>query len=542
VASTLDELLAAFKALPAEKQAEAAEDAASVVSHFKWMPNPGPQTDAYFSQANVLLYGGQGGGGKSDLGLGLAFTAHERSLVLRREYTNLGALIDRTLAINGSRSGFNGSPPPRLTFARESRQCIIDFGANQHLGDEQKWQGQPYDLKYFDEATQFLELQVRFHLGWLRNATSPGQRVRAVLGTNPPVNSDGDWIIGMFRPWLDLTHPKPAAHGELRWFVTDDAGNDLEVPESDLNFDGVKRRHKTLTAPDGRPLEALSRTFIPAKLSDNPYLINTDYQAQLDALPEPVRSAVRDGNFMAMRADSDRQVIPTQWIIEAQARWTSRPPEGEAMVAVAADIAQGGADNTVISYRHKGWFGPQVVKPGSDTPDGASVVALLMSVRRDGAEVVLDMGGGYGGATSERLNDNGIPHIRFNGAGASTRRTKDGALGFVNRRAEAYWMMREELDPEQEGGSPIALPPDPELRSQLAAATYKVTTRGIQVEAKDDIKKRLGSSPDKADSAVMCLAEGKRSEVRMKRRAGFEMQRQTTANVGHSGVKGYYRR
>ena len=37
----------------------------------KWIPNPGPQTDAYFSKAFITLYGGQAGGGKSDLELGL---------------------------------------------------------------------------------------------------------------------------------------------------------------------------------------------------------------------------------------------------------------------------------------------------------------------------------------------------------------------------------------------------------------------------------------------------------------------------------------
>lgn len=529
MAGALDDILAAFNALPAEQRAAAAKDAIAATSHLKWIANPGPQTDAYFSKADVLLYGGQGGGGKSDLGLGLAFTAHERSLILRREYANLGALTDRTVEIHGSRSGFNGSPPPKLRFHRQDKECLIAFGANQHLGDEQAWQGQAFDFKYFDEATQFLELQIRFHLGWIRSTTQ-GQRTRAVLGTNPPINSDGDWIIGMFRPWLDLTHPKPAKHGELRWYVTAPDGTDLEV-------DGPQPREMS-----GRTLMPMSRSFIPAKLSDNPYLINTDYQAKLDALPEPIRSAVRDGNFMATRSDSDKQVIPTQWIIEAQSRWTERPPEGEAMVAIAADIAQGGNDNTVITYRHRGWFAPQVVRKGVDTPDGASVVALIMANRRDGAEIVLDMGGGYGGAASERLNDNNVPHVRFNGANASMKKTKDGTLGFVNRRAEVYWIMREELDPEQEGGSPIALPPDPELRSQLAAATYKVTMRGLQVEAKDEIKKRLGVSPDKADSAVMCLAEGKRSEVRAKRRARHSFDMQQRANGGHQAVKGYYRR
>ena len=528
MASALDELLAVFKALPEQERAAMAEQAVAATAHMKWLPSPGPQTEAYFCPADILLFGGQAGGGKSDLGLGLAFTAHERSLVSRRKYSDLDGLIDRSVEINGTRSGFNGKPPPRLTFEREGKTRIIDFAGAQHLGDEQSFQGKPYDLKYFDEATQFLEMQIRFHIGWMRTVT-PGQRTRMILGTNPPVNSDGDWIIGFFRPWLDITHPNPAKHGELRWFIrAPDDSEDIEVDGPDL-----------VTLPGNeKPLKPMSRTFIPSKLSDNPYLINTDYGAKLDSLPEPLRSAVRDGNFMATRKDAERQVIPTQWIIESQARWTPRPPEGEAQVAIAADIAQGGHDNTVVSARYRGWFAPQVVKPGTETPDGASVMALIVSNRRDGSTIVLDMGGGYGGATAEKFNENAIPVVKFNGAHASTKKTRDGSLGFVNRRAEAYWTMREELDPEQEGGSPIALPPDPALLSQLAAATYKITTRGIQVEAKDEIKKRLGVSPDKADSAVMCLAEGKRAEQKQKRRNAYGASSlPTRANVGYASMK-----
>jgi hypothetical protein len=321
----LDELLEKVQGLDPQTRAELEKEVDEQIGDMRWIPNPGPQTDAYFCPADVLLYGGQGGGGKSDLGLGLAFTAHWRSLILRRQYTNLIGLTDRAITINGSRKGYSGSPPPRLT-TEDGR--IIQFGANAHLGDEQAWQGQAFDLKYFDEATQFLEAQIRFHLGWLRDAEK-GQRVRAVLGTNPPVDSSGDWIIGMFRPWLDITHPKPAGHGELRWFVTvpDEMGGvmDIEVDEKDLGRDEYGRRPIELS---GETLYAKSRTFIPAALADNPFLINTNYQAELDALPEPIRSAVRDGNFMASRQDADWQVIPTQWVLEAQDRWRAGWLEG----------------------------------------------------------------------------------------------------------------------------------------------------------------------------------------------------------------------
>jgi hypothetical protein len=479
-----------------------------------WIPAPGPQTDAYF-----LLYGGQAGGGKSDLGLGMAFTQHQRSLILRRQFGNLSALVDRGKEIAGYEA-YTGQPMP--TFKSNGR--LVHLAGCQHLGDEQKFQGNPYDLKVFDEATQFLELMVRFHIGWIRS-TDKAQRCRAILASNPPLTSDGDWIIGFFRPWLDITHHNPAKPGELRWFVTDPDGMDLEVagPET-------CRLGKLDLVPQ-------SRTFIPAKLKDNPYLARTNYQAKLDALPEPVRSAVRDGNFMATREDDADQCIPTQWIIEAQARWTPTIPADQAMTTIAVDIAQGGPDRTVIQPRYGWYFSEQVVVAGKDTPDGSSVVGQIIRVRRDAANIVLDAGGGYGGSTKDRLTENGIPCTNFIGAAPTAGKTRDGLLGFVNKRAEAFWRMREELDPDQEGGSVIALPPDPEIRSDLAAARFTTTVRGIQIEPKDAIKVRLGRSTDKGDAAIMALYEGQRQANRERRRNGVFGKMPSRANMGYSPLK-----
>lgn len=505
--------------LSPEKQRKLAEMPAIKERLGRWQPNPGPQTDAYRCKADILLYGGQGGGGKSDLGLGLAFTAHKRSLILRRKYANLSALTERAVSINGSRDGFNGSPPPLL---RTKDGRYIQFGANQHPGDEQDWQGHPFDLKYFDEATQFHESQIRFHLGWLRS-TEEGQRVRAVLGSNPPLDADGDWIIGMFRPWLDVTYPKPAKPNELRWFVTAPDGSDLEVdgPEP-IQLPGAEA-----------PAIPMSRTFIPAALRDNPYLVNTGYQANLDGLPEPIRSAVRDGNFMAARQDAEWQVIPTQWLIDAQARWSPSGFRDFTMTAMAYDPAGGGADAAELSWRHGGWYAPIVTAKGAETADGSISAAHIVKHRRDNAPVIVDVGGGYGGAVTLRLKDNGVPHIGFNGANSTSAHTRDGKLKFANKRAEAWWRFREALDPDQEGGSVIALPPDSEMRADLAAPTYDVSARGIIIESKDELRKRLGRSPGKGDAVVMCLSEGNLAVKRQLSTGG----RQPKVILGYANAK-----
>ena len=165
-----------FADLPEDQRQGIVADALQATAGLRWLPNPGPQTTAYFCPADLTYYGGQAAGGKSDLLIGLALGAHRSSLIVRRQYTDLSALIDRTLEAYGSRKGYNGSIPPRLTTA-DGR--IIDFGACARPGDEQSWQGRPHDLLSIDEAAQLQEGQVRY----LDPATVAKQNAIAPLGS-----------------------------------------------------------------------------------------------------------------------------------------------------------------------------------------------------------------------------------------------------------------------------------------------------------------------------------------------------------------------
>ena len=494
----LDDLIAEVQGTTPEAQQKFLEQAAAIKASRRFIPSDGPQTDAYYCKADLLLYGGAGGGGKSSLIAGLALEEHRRTLIVRKHYSDLekgGGLIDEVLKFYGSRQGFRGGTQAMLRFDDGK---VITFGGVNNPGDEEKFQGQARDLLAIDEATQMKESQVRFLMGWVRSEVG-GQRRRTILATNPPLSSQGDWIIGMFRPWLDLTHPSPARPGELRWFVTDPDGKDFEV-------DGPE----PYVFPGQEPVLPMSRTFIPAKLEDNPFLSHdTDYRATQDSLPEPYRSAIRDGNFMAARQDDEFQVIPTQWIREAQARWTPEPPEHAPMSCLAVDIAQGGPDDTVLSKRYDGWFAPLETYPGADTPTGNEVAGLIIAQRRNGCAIVLDMGGGYGGSTKMRLEDNNVEGvIAHKGSNATGKRTADQQYGFFNIRSMGYWRLREALDPSQDGGSAIALPDDPELVSDLTAPKFEVTPRGIKVTPKEKVVETLGRSPDKGDAVVMANLYG----------------------------------
>ena len=123
--STLDDMLAKVKGMTPEARAAAEKMVAEATGDHLWIPTTGPQGDAYRSEADLLLYGGAGGGGKTDLLAGLALTQHTRTLLLRPQYTDLGALIDRVVAIAGTRDGLNSSPPAQFKYAGR----VIDFGA-----------------------------------------------------------------------------------------------------------------------------------------------------------------------------------------------------------------------------------------------------------------------------------------------------------------------------------------------------------------------------------------------------------------------------
>jgi hypothetical protein len=286
----------------------------------KWVPNPGPQTDAYFSaRPTCLLYGGEPGGGKSQLILGLAFNEHQKSLIMRREYGDLDGIIGDALKIHGSRDGFNGSPPPKL---RINERQVVSFAAAHRIGDEQGQMGKGKDLIGIDEATHFAKSQIRFLMGWNRT-DDPNQRCRVVLATNPPLRPEGMWVIEMFAPWLDPQYPDPAKPGELRWVISDDDGNDrwVEGPGE----------YEVMVAGKPKMVQAMSRTYIPASVKDNPYYVASGYEAQLDAMPEPFRSLLMGGFRTAFR-DVPNQIIPTAWVQEAQKRWTEKPPQGRADV------------------------------------------------------------------------------------------------------------------------------------------------------------------------------------------------------------------
>jgi hypothetical protein len=481
-----------------------------------WRPNAGPQSAALECLADEVFYGGQAGGGKTDLLIGLALTLHHRSLLLRRTHVEAAKLVERFAELLGSRAGFNG----REDVWRTGDGRVIDIRGCQHEDDKQKFKGAPHDLIGFDEISDFSETQYRFIIGWNRSA-DPSQRCRVVAAGNPPTRPEGLWVLRYWGPWLDPAHPDPARPGELRWFTT------IEGADEEVDGPGPHRI-------GGESVMARSRSFIPATLADNPDLAETGYASVLAALPAGLRAAYKEGRFDAGLRDDDFQLIPTPWLRAAQERWRPDGGKAVAMTACGLDPAGGGRDSAELALRHGGWYAPLVSATGPDTADGSATAALVVRHRRDGCPVVVDAGGGYGGAVMLRFRDNAIPHLGFNGAAAGQGVALGSGLRFANKRAEAWWRFREALDPDQEDGSGIALPPDAELAADLAAPRWSVSARGILVEAKDEIRKRIGRSPGKGDAVVMAFSEGGRAVMR----TGIAGGGTPKVRLGYAAMKG----
>lgn len=481
------ELLELMPYLTSEERAELDELLTKGVP--LWVPQVGPQMQALQSEADILFYGGTAGGGKTDLLLGAALTEQEHSIIFRREAVQLVGLEERMTKILGTRAGYNG----QSGLWRLPGDRVMELGSVKDPDDWMKYQGRPHDLKGFDEICHFLELQFRTLIGWMRT-DNPSVRQRVICAGNPPTSAEGEWVIRYWAPWLDPMHPNPAKPGELRWFVTDEQGKDLEVPGPDPVMVG-----KELMKPK-------SRTFISADVDDNLFLQVTGYKATLQALPEPLRSQMLHGDFMAGRSDPVWQVIPTEWVKAAQARWKARDVKG-AMTALGFDPSRGGLDKSAVARRHGNWFDEIVSAPGVVTKDGPTAAGFVAPLVRDSAPIAVDSIG-IGSSALDFLVALGLNVHAVVGSEASGLMDKAGQLHFRNKRAEMYWRLREALDPT--GPDTIALPPDMELLGDLTAPRYKVVTMGrgaaIQIHSKDEIREALGRSPDKGDAVAMTFA------------------------------------
>lgn len=215
-------------------------------------------------------------------------------------------------------------------------------------------------------------------------------------------------------------------------------------------------------------------------------------------------SAIFQNRVLGEFAVEDAQsVIPIAWVEAAIERWRDLDGGYAPFVNVGVDVARFGEDRTVLALRYGDAISELRVYSKAETTTTTGHAAGILRANPKGHAVVDVVGLGAG--VVDQLRGLGLAAVAFNAAGRSQHSDRSGELAFANRRAAAWWNLREMLDP---GFDPvIALPPDEELLGDLVTPLYRVGAGGrIAVEGKDDIRKRLGRSTDKGDAVVQAFA------------------------------------
>lgn len=281
----------------------------------KLVPNPGPQTDFLAAAERCVLYGGAAGGGKSwAIVIDPLRTAHMKAhhaITFRKTNDELRDLIAMSKEI------YPLVIPGAKFLEQKSTWQFPNGGTHWYRyldrdDDVKAMQGQAYTWVGFDELTQWSS---PFVFDYMRS------RVRT---TDPAI-----------RPYLSIratTNPGNVGHAWVKKFFIDPAPANTAFPVIDVET-GQVRVHKR--GPNkGKPL--FYCRFIPAMLSDNPYLFEDgDYEANLLSLNDVQQKQLLEGNWDiaegAAFTEFDRTVhtcapfdIPAHWTRFRAADWGHR--------------------------------------------------------------------------------------------------------------------------------------------------------------------------------------------------------------------------
>jgi len=176
---------------------------------------------------------------------------------------------------------------------------------------------------------------------------------------------------------------------------------------------------------------------------------------------------------------------------------------------LGVDVARFGEDRSVLFPRQgRAAFKPTVFRELSEV-DLCGQVALYASRWKPDA-IFVDGTGGHGSGLIDllrALNVRGVHEINFSSKAIQSDR-------YLNRRAEMWWKMADWI----KGGG--AIPEDNQLVAELCAPSYRFTSKGqLQLESKEDIKKRGNPSPDLADALALTFAV--EIPIAEEHRAGF---------------------
>jgi len=264
----------------------------------KIKPQPGPQYDFLATKADIGIFGGAAGGGKT-YGLLMECGRHVMvpnfyAVLFRREYTQItqpGGMWDSALSIY---PGLGGQPrygPLDWAFGNGAK---IKFGHMQHEQDRYNWDGSQIAMIGFDQLESFTWRQFSYLLSRNRSTCGIKGYVRATCN---PVHGDdptGGWLRHLIAWWIDDDSGLaiPERSGVIRYFVNIDD----EIVWADTPGELIKR-YGADTLPK-------SCTFIHSNIYDNKILMDADpqYLASLKAMPLVDRSRLLGANWNVKEA------------------------------------------------------------------------------------------------------------------------------------------------------------------------------------------------------------------------------------------------
>lgn len=265
-------------------------------SSIRIAPQPGPQEEFCSSEADIVIYGGAAGGGKS-YGLLIEPLRHlsnhkfrgvifrKTSVDIRKQGSLLEASKDVYYKIGG---GLNDS---RMLW-RFPTGSSIQLAHMQHEKNKLDWQGAELPFIGFDELTHFSKSQFFYMLSRNRSTSGVSGYVRATC--NPDADS---WVAEFISWWIDWDtgYPIQERSGKIRYFVRAPDDRLLWGSNPQECLDLYEEKH-------GKPedeIEAKSVTFIAANIYDNQILLEKDpsYLKNLNALSLVERERLKKGNW-----------------------------------------------------------------------------------------------------------------------------------------------------------------------------------------------------------------------------------------------------
>lgn len=196
---------------------------------------------------------------------------------------------------------------------------------------------------------------------------------------------------------------------------------------------------------------------------------------------------VAQGNTKLISAKDVRKAIEPKFL------------KSESPLIIGVDVARFGDDKTVFCYRKGRLVLKLESRSGMSTVDVANY--LMKEIRElQPARIFIDIGAN-GAGVYDILKDRGMGEV-VRGVNFGSKAIYDDR--YFNKRAEMWGEANEWLKQEL----PVQIPNDDELLDDLCSVNKKYDNKGrLQLESKDDVKKRIGRSPDKADAFVLTFAE-----------------------------------